>query len=66
MADIKSEIKKKILEKMAKIKAKSKLNKNDSERLREYSRLNPETGRPLYRMPEGTYKKVGDRYIKED
>lgn len=42
------------------------LDPNDSDRLREYTRKNPDTGRPLFRMPEGTYKKVGDRYIKQD
>ncbi len=39
---------------------------NDSDRLRKFTRINPETGRPLFEMPIGTYKRRGDRYIKED
>lgn len=47
-------------------KIKGKLDKNDSEVLRKFTRMNPETKRPQFEMPMGTYKKKGDRYIKED
>ena len=42
------------------------LDKNDSEALKRFTRINPETGKPLFSYPEGRYKKVGDRYIKQD
>lgn len=43
-----------------------RLDPNDSDVLREFSRKSPETGRPLFKMPEGTYKKVGERYIRQN
>ena len=58
-----NKLKEKIAQKMkSKIK---KLDPNDEESLREYSRTD-ENGKKYYRYPMGTYKRKGDRYIKED
>lgn len=43
-----------------------KMDKNDSDNLREFSRFSPDSQKPLYKMPEGTYKRVGDRYVKSE
>jgi hypothetical protein len=43
-----------------------KMNRNDSDSIREFSRINPDTGRPLFRMSEGNYKRQGDRYVRDE
>ena len=48
------------------IARKMKRDPNDSDSLKEYSRRDPQSGRPIFRMPEGVYKHKGDKYIKED
>ncbi len=41
----------------------SKYDPNDSDNLKEYSRT--VDGKKLYRMPEGNYKNINGRYIKQ-
>ena len=40
--------------------------KNNSDALKKFTRINPETDKPLFTYPEGKYIKVGKRYIKQD
>jgi hypothetical protein len=42
-----------------------RLDKNDSDVLKKFTRKNQDSGRPMFSFPEGRYKKVGDRYIKQ-
>lgn len=43
--------------------AKKMIDPSDSDSVKEYSRTID--GKRIFRMPEGLYKKVGDRYIKQ-
>lgn len=59
--------KKKMAKKMLKHDRKMKrLDPNDSDVLKKFSRYDKENNRPLFTMPEGNYKKVGERYIKDN
>lgn len=51
--------------KIREIAGKMRRDPNDSDRLKEYSRRDPSSDRPLFRMPEGNYKRKGDRYIRD-
>lgn len=58
--------KKKMAKKMLKHDRRMKrLDPNDSDVLKQFSRYDKENNRPLFTMPEGTYKPVGKRYIKQ-
>lgn len=51
--------------KIREIAGKMRRDPNDSDSLKEYSRRDPSSDRPLFRFPEGNYKKKGDRYIRD-
>lgn len=43
-----------------------RIDPSDSDRLKKFSRISPDSGRPLFHYPEGTYKPKGNRYIRQN